>query len=86
MLGRVFQHFVEKSPIAVMVRRLLERVLGAERLDAWYEQTAQKQYTRTLLFSTVYELLSRVVLTIKPSIHTAYQEFEEDLGASIVSV
>jgi hypothetical protein len=31
-----------------------------------------KQYTRTLLFSTVYELLSRVVFTIKPSVHGAY--------------
>jgi hypothetical protein len=30
MLGEVFQRFVEKSPIAVMVRGLLERVLGAE--------------------------------------------------------
>jgi hypothetical protein len=48
MLGEIFQRFVEKSPIAVMVRGLLERVLGAEALDAWYEQTAQKQYTRTL--------------------------------------
>jgi hypothetical protein len=30
---------VEKSPIAVMVRGLLERVLGAEQLDGWYKQT-----------------------------------------------
>jgi hypothetical protein len=50
MFGEVFQRFVEKSPITMMVRGVLERVLGAEALDAWYEQTAQKQYTRTLLF------------------------------------
>jgi hypothetical protein len=86
MLGEIFQRFVEKSPIAVMVRGLLERVLGAEQLDAWYEQTAQKQYTRTLLFSTVYDLLSRVVFTIKPSVHAAYQELEAEVGASVVSV
>jgi hypothetical protein len=60
VLGEIFQRFVEKSPISVMVRGTLERVLGAEALDAWYEQTAQKQYTRTLLFSTVYELMSQV--------------------------
>ena len=29
MLGKVFARFVEKSPISVMVRGTLERVLGA---------------------------------------------------------
>jgi IS4 transposase len=86
MLGEVFQRFVEKSPIAVMVRGVLERVLGAEALDAWYEQTAQKQYTRALLFSTIYELMSAVVFAIKPSVHAAYQGREAEVGASVVSV
>jgi len=40
------------------VRAALERVLSADRLDLWYRRTAQKQYTRALLFSTVYELMS----------------------------
>jgi hypothetical protein len=53
MLGKVFARFVEKSPISVMVRGTLERVLGADQLDAWFARTAQKQYTRTVLFSTV---------------------------------
>ena len=43
MLGDVFERFVEKSPISVMVRGTLERVLGADQLDGWYERTAQKQ-------------------------------------------
>lgn len=86
MLGEIFQRFVEKSPISVMVRGTLERVLGAEALDAWYEQTAQKQYTRTLLFSTVYELMNQVVFSIKPSVHAAYQGHEGEVGASMVSV
>ena len=55
MLGDVFERFIEKSPISVMVRATLERVLGADRLDLWYERTAEKQYTRELLFSTVYD-------------------------------
>ena len=53
MLGKIFARFVEKSPISVMVRGTLERVLGADQLDTWFAQTAQKQYTRTVLFSTV---------------------------------
>ena len=86
MLGKVFERFVEKSPISVMVRGILERVLGAEQLDAWYERTAHKQYTRTLLFSTVYDLLSQVVFRIQPSIHAAYRHHEDTVGTSVVSV
>ena len=86
MLGEVFDRFVEKSPISVMVRGLLERVLGAEQLDAWYERTVEKQYTRTLLFSTVYNLLSDVVFCIQPSLHAAYRHHEDTVGTSVVSV
>jgi IS4 transposase len=86
MLGEVFERFVEKSPISVMVRGMLERVLGAEQLDEWYARTAEKQYTRTLLFSTVYDLLSSVVFCFKPSVHAAYQEKEQEVGTSIASV
>jgi hypothetical protein len=86
MLGTVFERFVEKSPISVMVRGTLERVLGAEQLNQWYERTAQKQYTRDLMFSTVYDLMSQVVFRIKPSMHAAYLDHEADVGTSIVSV
>jgi IS4 transposase len=86
MLGAVFERFVEKSPISVMVRGTLERVLGADQLDLWYARTAQKQYTRALLFSTVYDLMSQVVLRIQPSVHAAYRAQQAEVGTSIVSV
>ena len=86
MLGKVFARFVEKSPISVMVRGTLERVLGADQLDAWFARTAQKQYTRTVLFSTVYEVLSQVVFRIKPSVRAAYRDHEDQVGASLISL
>ena len=86
MLGKVFDRFVEKSPISVMVRGTLERVLGADQLDAWFARTAQKQYTRTVLFSTVYDILSQVVFRIKPSVRAAYRDHEDHVGASLISV
>jgi IS4 transposase len=86
MLGAVFERFVEKSPISVMVRATLERVLGADRLDLWYERTAEKQYTRDLLFSTVYDLMSHVVFCVQPSVRAAYLAHAADVGTSIVSV
>jgi hypothetical protein len=42
MLGDVFERCVEKSPLSVMVRGTLERVLGPEPLDLWSERTANK--------------------------------------------
>jgi hypothetical protein len=86
MLGDVFTRFIEKSPISVMVRGTLERVLGADQLDLWYERTTQRQYTRELLFSTVYDLMSQVVFRLKPSVHAAYREKQAEGGTSIVSV
>jgi hypothetical protein len=86
MLGKVFDRFVEKSPISVMVRGTLERVLGADQLDAWFARTAQKQYTRTVLFSTVYDILSQVVFRIKPSVRAAYRDHEDQVGASLISL
>ncbi|HEY5864703.1 MAG TPA: transposase [Candidatus Tectomicrobia bacterium] len=86
MLGKVFARFVEKRPISVLVRGTLERVLGAEQLEAWFARTAQKQYTRTVLFSTVYDILSQVVFRIKPSVRAAYRDHEDKVGASLISL
>src|SRR6266436_8567131 len=86
MLGKVFARFVEKSPISVMVRGTLERVLGADQLAAWFARTAQKPYPRTVLFSTVYDILSHGVLRITPSVRAAYQDHKDQGGASLLSL
>jgi hypothetical protein len=86
MLGKVCDRFVEKSPISVMVRGTLERVLGTDQLDAWFARTAQKQYPRTVVFSTVYDILRQVVFRLKPSVRAAYREQEDTVGASLISV
>jgi IS4 transposase len=86
MLGEVFKRFVDHSPISVMVRGTLERVLGADALDLWYERTAKKPYPRALLFSTIYDLMSPVVFRIQPSVHAAYRAQEAQVGTSVVSV
>ena len=86
MLGQVFQRFVQRSPISVMVRGTLERVLGAEQLNQFYERTANNQYTRELLFSTVYELMSDVVFRHQPSVRAAYQAQARELETSLASV
>ena len=35
MLSPVFDRFVEKSPISVMARAMIERVLNPDQLNQW---------------------------------------------------
>jgi hypothetical protein len=86
MLGPVFERFVQHSPLSVMVRGTLERVLGADQLNQFYERTANNQYTRELLFSTVYELMSDVVFRYQPSVRAAYQARPGQMTTSLTSV
>jgi hypothetical protein len=86
MLGEVFERFVDRRPISVMVRGTLERVLGADPLDLWYERTAPKQSPRDLLFAMVYDLMRHVVLRIQPSGQAASRAQEAPVGTSVVSV
>src|SRR5438477_1087362 len=80
--GKVFDPFIEKRPICVMARGVLENLLNPERLDALFKRTAKVQYTRTLMFSTVVDLMGQVVLGVQPSVHAAYQAQAEKLGVS----
>ena len=73
VLDAFFRRASETFPIPVMVRVLLERVLQPARLDAWFEGVAEQQYTRELLFSSAFELMSVVVFKAFGSVHAAYQ-------------
>jgi len=85
-LSSIFDRFVEKSPLSVMVRGLTERVLNPEQLDEWFERTAEAQYTRDLMFSTVFDIMSDVVGTSHKSVHSAYQASRNEIAVSITSL
>jgi hypothetical protein len=57
-------------------------LLDADRLDTLFEHTATQQDTRALLFSTVVQLMSEVVLGVQPSVHAASQAHTEARGVS----
>ncbi len=46
MLSPIFEKFVEKGPISVMARGMMERVLNPNQLDQWFNETAEQQYTK----------------------------------------
>lgn len=82
LLGEIFERFVEQSPVTVMVRGILEKVLVPEKLDELFEKTAKVQYTRELLFSSVVSLMSLVVCGIRPSVNAAYKAKAQQLAVS----
>src|SRR3954454_1756579 len=78
----VFEQFAREAPVSVMVRATLENALNPLALDQLFEDTAQRQYTRTLLFSSIVDLMSAVVCRIRPSINAAYQKHAPLLGVT----
>ena len=73
VFGDILQKFVAKSPATVMVRGLLEQLLNRRALDRWFEATAQAQYTRNILFSSLVGLMLQVVCRTQASVHAAYR-------------
>jgi hypothetical protein len=45
-----------------MARGVLENLFNADKIDALFARTAEVQYTRELLFSSVVDLMGQVVL------------------------
>ena len=86
VLDPIFERFAQQSPITVMARAALEHALAPEAIDALFERTAQRQYTRTLLFSSVVDLMGTVVAEIQPAVNAAYRAKAEALGVSLRAV
>lgn len=86
LLSQVFDRFSAKSPVSVMARAAMEHALAAEDLDALFDRTADRQYTRELLFSTMVDLMGVVVAKAAPSVHAAYQAVADTLPVSLAAV
>lgn len=86
VFDKVFQNFVEDSPVSVMFRATMENIFSAQRLDTLFEESAQRQVNRELLFSMCVDLMSLVVAKIRPSVNAAYLRRREQLGVSAKAV
>jgi hypothetical protein len=82
ILSDIFQRFVLDSPVTVMTQAILENALPPETIDRLFEDHAESQYTRKLLFSDVVDLMSLVVCSIRPSINSAFKKLEPTLGVT----
>lgn len=86
MNATIIERFAEESPTSLMVQGLMEHLFAQEPLDTLFEQQAQDQYTRELLFSEVVELMSLVVCGLQPSVNRAYQRKAKELPVSRTAV
>jgi hypothetical protein len=84
-VDEILQRFIDQAPIAVMVQATAARAIGDSVLDDIFARTADPQYTRTLTFSTVVRLMTRVVFRTYPSVNKAYRE-DKEVPVSITSV
>jgi len=57
-----------------MTRTLMEAALVPEELNALFDKRTNQQYTRTLLFSSMVDLMGVVVSKSRPSVHAAFME------------
>ncbi|TVQ41964.1 MAG: IS4 family transposase [Gloeocapsa sp. DLM2.Bin57] len=85
-LGQVFERFSQETPVSVMVRGLMEKILSPQKLDQLFENYRQNQYTKELMFSTIVEMMSLVICGIYPSIHSVYQAKSKEINVSVTSI
>lgn len=84
MFSEVLERFIKNSPVAVMVRALLENLLDADKMDRWFDTVRQSQYTKEILFSSIVGLMLQVVCKIRPNVHAGYPH--SGIQASVVAV
>ena len=82
----VFSKYELKTPFTALVRATLQRLMPASQLDKLFNDVADRQYQRTLLFSTTMELMFGVVLGTHSSLHNAYLDMQEKIPVSLKSV
>jgi Transposase DDE domain len=86
ILPDIFKRFTERSPLSVMAQGAIEYALSESALNQVFENNAEDQYTRTLLFSTVFDLMSVVVTGSYDSVCSAYKDLKESIPVSLTSV
>jgi IS4 transposase len=79
----VFERFTQGDTLPVMSQATMENALSPRIIDELFEDVAERQYTRDLLFSSIVELMSLVVCRIQPSINAAYQKNAVPISASL---
>ena len=82
LLGSRFQAFMEASPVSVMVRGTLERILHPETVEQLFVDNAVSQYTLKITFAQCVQIMDAVVFKLEPSVGAWYQNNGHTLPAT----
>jgi hypothetical protein len=82
LLGKRFQAFVDKSPVSVMVRGTLERILHPQPLERLFQDHAVSQYTLKITFAQCVQIMDAVVFKTVPSVAAWYKDHGHLLAAT----
>jgi len=86
ILDEVFDRFATDSPVCVMLRATLANVFAEDRLNAIFDENAQRQRQSELMFSTVADIMGAVVCRIRPSVNAAYEAKMDDMSVTVKAV
>jgi hypothetical protein len=82
LLEKLVEPYLAQRPYCVLVRAALERMLSSAHLDQVFHDHAVEQYERSLLFSSLVDVMARVVTRIEPSVLASYRALQEKLTVS----
>jgi IS4 transposase len=82
LLGNKFQAFVEASPVSVMIRGTLERILHPDTVEQLFIDNAVSQYTLKITFAQCVHIMDAVVFKLEPSVGAWYQNNMHALSAT----
>lgn len=86
LFSPLFERFARRAPMVVMSRALFEHALAPAELDHVFCREAQTQYQRSLLFSSLVDLMSVVVCKVQPSVNAAYRAVHDTLPVSLAAL
>lgn len=86
LFDQVFTRFVKGSPLSVMLQGILENIFHPDPINELFERTAEQQYTRELLFSTVVDTMTLVACGVYKTPHAVYQDHQDWFPVSVTSL
>lgn len=86
VVSEAFKHCRARVPMSVMAKLVMERDLPPEKVDAWFDQSRDRQYTRELLFSSMFKVMSLVAVKVFTSTHAAFQADKDAVAVSVTSL
>jgi len=86
VLDGILERITKKSPVPVMARAAMEFALRDEDLDRLFVEAADRQYTRTLFFSTLVGLMVLAVSRSRASVRAAFLVMKGEIGVTLQAV